>query len=340
MKLDIPDGISHFLITKIENIRYLTNFSGEEAYLIYDRQKLTLLVDGRFTTQAKEEVYKDVEVVEYKPPIIDFIHENYPIEKLAFEDSIPFSFYKKLMEKFELTPLSEIVEKERIIKREDEIKHISTAQKISEISFLETLKFIKENVTELELSAELEYQMRKRGGEKNAFDFIVLFGERGALPHGKPSNRKLKNGDVIIFDFGTVVNGYHSDCTRVVTFGRISDEAENVIRIVEDAQKIGIDGIREGVGVVDLDKKVREYIKEKGYGEFFNHSLGHGVGLEIHEKPYLSPRGEGELKTGMVVTVEPGIYLPGKFGVRIEDLLVVEKDGARDLTRIDKVFKI
>jgi len=340
MKLNIPDEISHFLITKIENIRYLTNFSGEEGFLIYDKQKFILLVDGRFTTQAKEEVYKDIEVVEYKPPFVDFIFENYSIEKLGFEDTILFSLYNKLREKFELIPLSEVVEKERIVKRENEIKHINEAQKIAEISFLETLKSIKENVTEIELNAELEYQMRKRGGEKNAFDFIILFGERGALPHGKPSNRKLKNGDIIIFDFGTVVDGYHSDCTRMVTFGKITEEAEKVIKIVEEAQKIGIDGIREGVGVVDLDKKVREYIKEKGYGEFFNHSLGHGVGLEIHEKPYLSPRGEGELKTGMVVTIEPGIYLPGKFGVRIEDLLVVEKDGARDLTRIDKVFKI
>ncbi|HDL50427.1 MAG TPA: aminopeptidase P family protein [Firmicutes bacterium] len=340
MKLNIPDEISHFLITKIENIRYLTNFSGEEGFLIYDKQKFILLVDGRFTTQAKEEVYKDIEVVGYKPPFVDFIFENYSIEKLGFEDTILFSLYNKLREKFELIPLSEVVEKERIVKRENEIKHINEAQKIAEISFLETLKSIKENVTEIELNAELEYQMRKRGGEKNAFDFIILFGERGALPHGKPSNRKLKNGDIIIFDFGTVVDGYHSDCTRMVTFGKITEEAEKVIKIVEEAQKIGIDGIREGVGVVDLDKKVREYIKEKGYGEFFNHSLGHGVGLEIHEKPYLSPRGEGELKTGMVVTIEPGIYLPGKFGVRIEDLLVVEKDGARDLTRIDKVFKI
>jgi len=340
MKLNIPDEISHFLITKIENIRYLTNFSGEEGFLIYDKQKFILLVDGRFTTQAKEEVYKDIEVVEYKPPFVDFIFENYSIEKLGFEDTILFSLYNKLREKFELIPLSEVVEKERIVKRENEIKHINEAQKIAEISFLETLKSIKENVTEIELNAELEYQMRKRGGEKNAFDFIILFGERGALPHGKPSNRKLKNGDIIIFDFGTVVDGYHSDCTRMVTFGKITEEAEKVIKIVEEAQKIGIDGIREGVGVVDLDKKVRDYIKEKGYGEFFNHSLGHGVGLEIHEKPYLSPRGEGKLKAGMVITVEPGIYLPGKFGVRIEDLLVVERDGARDLTGIDKVFKI
>ncbi|RLD14841.1 MAG: hypothetical protein DRI28_02465 [Caldiserica bacterium] len=340
MKLNIPVEISHFLITKIENIRYLTNFSGEEGFLIYDRQKFTLLVDGRFTTQAKEEVYKDIEIVEYKPPIIDFIFENYSIEKLAFEDSIPFSFYNKLQEKFELIPLTEVIEEKRIIKRQEEIEYIEKAQRIAESSFLETLKFIKENVTEMELSAELEYQMRKRGGEKNAFDFIVLFGERGALPHGKPSNRRLKNGDIIIFDFGTVVNGYHSDCTRIVIFGKISKEAEKVIKIVEEAQKIGIDGIREGVGVVELDKKVREYIKENGYGEFFNHSLGHGVGLEIHEKPYLSPRGEGKLKTGMVVTVEPGIYLPGKFGVRIEDLIVVERDSAKDLTRIDKIFKI
>lgn len=340
MKLDIPEEITHFLITKIENIRYLTNFSGEGGFLLYDRKNFVLFVDGRFTVQAKEEVYKYVNVVEYKPPFTKFLSENYTIEKLGFEDTIPFSLYSRLKEKFKLVPLSGFVEKKRLVKREDEINYIEKAQSIAEAGFLEMLKTIKEGVSEIDLNAELEYQMRKRCGEKNAFDFIVLFGERGALPHGKPSRRKLKKGDVIIFDFGTVVNGYHSDCTRVVTFGKVSQEVETVISIVKEAQKIGIENIKEGVSVVELDKKVRAYIIEKGYGDFFNHGLGHGVGLEIHEKPFLSPRGEGNLESGMVVTVEPGIYLPQKFGVRIEDLLIVTKDGSIDLTKIDKVFKI
>lgn len=340
MKLNIPKGISHFLITKIENIRYLTNFSGEEGFLIYDGDEFTLLVDGRFKVQAEGEVYKGINVMEYKPPIVDFIFNNYRIEKLGFEDTISFSLYRKFSEKLKMVPLSDVVEKMRIVKREDEIHCIEKAERIAENAFLETIKFIKEGITEIDISAELEYQMRKRGGEKNAFDFIVLFGERGALPHGKPSERELKNGDIIIFDFGTVFKGYHSDCTRIVTFGKISDEAEKVIDVVAEAQRIGIEGIKEGISVVEVDKKVRDYIKVKGYGDFFNHGLGHGVGLEIHEKPFLSPRGEGELKSGMVVTVEPGIYIPGKFGVRIEDLLVVEENGSKDLTGIDKIFRL
>lgn len=343
MKLELPNDVSHFLVTKIENIRYLTNFSGEEGLLLIEKDKKILLVDSRFTTQAKEEVYEDVEVIEYKPPIENFIYENYKIEKLGLEDSIKYNFYNLFIEKFgkdKITIFKDLVEDLRTKKRDFEIEKIKKAEEIAEEAFLKTLNFIKEGVSEKDLSIELEYQMKKLGGEKNGFDTIVLFGERCALPHGKPSLRKLKNGDAIIFDFGVIFNGYHSDCTRTVLFGEHDQEFINAFNIVKDAQEMGINSLKEGLKGKEVDEISRNYIKEKGFGDYFGHGLGHGVGLEIHERPVLSPRSEEVLRENMVVTIEPGIYLPYKFGIRIEDLLVVKRDGFLNLTNLEKFIKI
>jgi len=182
--------------------------------------------------------------------------------------------------------------------------------------------------------------MKKLGGEKNGFDTIILFGERGALPHGKPGDRKLKNNEAIIFDFGTIFNGYHSDCTRTVIFGNMSSDFMEAFNIVKDAQIMGIEYIKENLKGYEVDGVSRNYIKDKGYGDYFGHGLGHGVGLEIHERPTLSPRGEEDLKENMVVTIEPGIYIPNKLGIRIEDLVVVKKNGCLNLAKLDKYIKI
>lgn len=343
MKLELKNGTSHILITKIENIRYLTNFTGEDGFLLISNDRKILLVDSRFTTQAKEEVNSYVEVVEYKPPIESFIFDNYKIDKLGLEESIKYSFYNLFSQKFgpnKITIIKNFVENLRTIKNEKEIQYISKAEEIAEKSFLKTLELIKEGSTEKEISIELEYQMKKNGGEKNGFDTIVLFGERGALPHGKPSDRKLKNRESIIIDFGTIFNGYHSDCTRTVFFGNLDSEFINIFNIVKDAQEKGLDYIKENLKGKEIDKVSRYHIKEKGYGDYFGHGLGHGVGLEIHERPTLSPLGEEELKENMVVTIEPGIYIPNKIGIRIEDLVVVKKEGHINLTKLEKLIKI
>ncbi len=343
MKINIPNEVSHFLVTKIENIRYLTNFSGEEGFLLVSKEEISLIVDSRFTTQAKEEVFGEVKIIEYKPPIEEFLSSNFKIEKLGLEDKIQYSFYEIFSNKFgkeNIFVYKDVVESLRIIKKEEEIEKIKKAEEISEKAFLKTLELVKEGVIEKDLEIELDYQMKIFGGEKNGFDTIILFGERGALPHGKPSNRKLKNGEAIIFDFGTIYKGYHSDCTRTVLFGKMSEDFKRAFQVVLDAQKRAIENTRSGIIAKDLDKISRDIIFSFGYGEYFGHGLGHGVGLEIHEKPAINPRDETQLKENMVITIEPGIYIPEKFGIRIEDLVVVKDDGYINLTNLPKIIEI
>ncbi|MCX8095488.1 MAG: Xaa-Pro peptidase family protein [Caldisericia bacterium] len=343
MNFIIPDGLTHFLVTKIENIRYLTNFSGEEGFLLIDSNSMNLIVDSRFTVQAKEEVYKNINVIEYKPPIEDFLKKEFKIEKIGLEDKVIYNFYEKIINSFgkeNVLIYKEIVENLRIIKSEEEIEKIKKAEEISEKAFLKTVELIKENVSERDLQIELEYQMKIFGGEKNGFDTIILFGERGALPHGKPSLRKLKNGESIIFDFGTIFEGYHSDCTRTIFFGKQSDEFMKAFQVVFDAQRLGIENIKSNIKANEIDAESRNYINNMGYGKYFGHGLGHGVGLEIHEKPALNPRDETVLKENMVVTIEPGIYIENKFGIRIEDIVVIKDEKPQNLTNLPKIIEI
>lgn len=343
MNFIIPEEVSHFLITKIQNIRYLTNFSGEDGFLLIDSNSINLIVDSRFTIQAKEEVYKDVNVIEYKPPIEEFLSNQFKIEKIGLEDKVTFSFYEIISNKFgkeNIFVYRDLIENLRMVKREDEIEKIKKAEEIAEKAFLRTLELIKEGVSEKDLQIELEYQMKIFGGEKNGFDTIILFGERGALPHGKPSQRKLKNGEAIIFDFGTIYEGYHSDCTRTVLFGKQSDDFMKAFQVVFDAQRLGIENIKSGMKANEIDAESRNYIKEMGFGEYFGHGLGHGVGLEIHEKPALNPRDETILKENMVVTIEPGIYIENHFGIRIEDIVVINEDKPINLTNLPKIIEI
>ncbi len=205
---------------------------------------------------------------------------------------------------------------------------------IAEQAFENVLPLIKVGVSEKDIAIELEYQMAKLGSERPAFDTIVASGERGALPHGKASNKKLMGNEFIVFDFGAVYNGYHSDITRTVYFGNPTEEEILVYNIVLEAQKKAEEIIEEGLQCNFVDKVARDIIQENGFGNYFGHGLGHGVGLEIHELPRLSPKSDMVLKKGMVVTIEPGIYIPGKFGVRIEDMVVVDKSGSKILNKL------
>ncbi|MBC7195176.1 MAG: M24 family metallopeptidase, partial [Caldisericia bacterium] len=261
----------------------------------------------------------------------------------GLEDKIQYSFYEIFSNKFgkeNILVYKDLVESLRVIKKEEEIERIKKAEEISEKAFLKTLELIKEGVREKDLEIELDYQMKIFGGEKNGFDTIILFGERGALPHGKPGDRKLKKGEAIIFDFGTIYKGYHSDCTRTVLFGRMSEDFKRAFQVVLDAQIKAIENTRSGIIAKDLDKISRDIISSFGYGEYFGHGLGHGVGLEIHEKPAINPRDETQLIENMVITIEPGIYIPDKFGIRIEDLVVVKEEGFINLTNLPKIIEI
>ena len=330
------------LVTKGENIRFLTNFSGMEGYaIIRANGDCFLITDSRYTYQAETEV-KDTVVIEYQHKnLLDKISLALNgIERVGFENCISISFYDKLKSKLESIALigtENFFEELRMEKSQGEQEMIKSASQLACEAYLKTLENVKEELSELELSAILEFEMKKKSASKASFDLIVASGKRSAMPHGVASERKIKNGDIITFDFGCFYKGYASDCTRTVAFGKPKDvKAHEIYKIVLEAQLSALSKIKEGVIAKEVDSKAREIITKAGYGDNFGHSTGHGVGLEIHELPHISIDSETILKEGMVITVEPGIYLNERFGIRIEDLLIVEKNGFKNLTNLEK----
>ncbi len=338
----IKENIDAIWINNIINIRYLTGFTGSTADLLVLKEEGYILVDSRYWEQVNHEVKK------IKPVLVDgdlnlftFLKElenKGGLRRLGFESSnVVYSTWVKLrglLQNAELIPLSNWVEELRMIKTENEIEKIKKALMIAEQAFEKILPLIKVGITEKDIAIELEYQMAKLGSEKPAFDTIVASGERGALPHGKASNKKLMGNEFIVFDFGAVYEGYHSDITRTIYFGSPDEEEILVYNIVLEAQKKAEEAIEEGVQCSFVDRVARDIIQENGFGNYFGHGLGHGVGLEIHELPRVSSKSETVFKKGMVITVEPGIYIPGKFGIRIEDMVVVDDHGSKILNKL------
>lgn len=224
----------------------------------------------------------------------------------------------------------------RSVKNNEEKEKTQKAQDIAELAFSHILSFIKAGITEREISLELDYTMLKNGADALSFETIAVAGANGSMPHGVPGFNKVKDGDFITMDFGAVYDGYHSDMTRTVAVGQISDKQADVYNTVLRAQKSGLDLIKAGVSCKDVDACARNIIKDKGYGEYFGHGFGHGVGIEIHEYPALSPKSTAILQTGNIVTAEPGIYIPTQFGVRIEDMVMVTDDGYYNFTKCEK----
>ena len=218
----------------------------------------------------------------------------------------------------------------------DEIKKIKEAQRLADEAFAYIVDYVKPGVTEKEIAVKLEQKLLELGSEGRAFDFIVVSGERTAIPHGKPTEREIKDGDFVTIDFGAKVDGYSSDMTRTLAIGKIDDEKREVYNIVLNAQKKAIDNIKPGITGGKIDEIAREHITEYGYGKFFTHSLGHGVGLDIHELPRLFKGSNDVLQVGSIVTVEPGIYMPGKFGIRIEDMILITENKIENLTGFTK----
>ncbi len=332
------------LITNLKNIRYLTNFSGSTAVLLIKPEKSYILVDSRYLEQAKNEVI-DAEpiLVNSGKTSLDYIKEKKEKEKwkkLGFEGNyISYNDWLKWKNVFsdcEFVSLNGWVENLRVIKTEEEIKNIRKALEIAEMAFKKTLELIKPGVKEKDIAIELEYQMVKLGAEKPAFDTIVASGWRSALPHGRASSKEILPQEFVVIDFGALYNGYHSDITRTLFLGNPSEEELLIYNIVLEAQNRAEELIKEGISIELVDKSARDIIQENGFGEYFGHGLGHGVGLDIHEDPRLTPKGEGTLKENMVITVEPGIYIPKKFGIRIEDLVVVKKEKGEILNHFPK----
>ncbi|MDU4960408.1 MAG: Xaa-Pro peptidase family protein [Sporomusaceae bacterium] len=334
-------NLSGLLITKPENRRYFSGFCGSAGALLITANDARLITDFRYLEQAALQapgfsvVRHGSSIYETIGRLVDEMH----ITKLGFEaDFVSFAAYKLLEENLaaaELCPVQ--LDALRARKDEAELDRIRKAVAIADDAFAYILERIRIGMSENEVAFELETCMRRLGSEKPAFDTIVASGKRGALPHGLPTDKLLAAGDLVTMDFGAVYQGYHSDMTRTVAMGQASDEQKRIYQTVLTAQLTGIKAVRAGQLCREVDAAARDYITAAGYGEFFGHGLGHCVGLIIHEEPRLSPANEtGRLAANMVVTVEPGIYLPDWGGIRIEDMVVVTVEGCEVLTASGK----
>ncbi len=343
-KLKFPQNADAVLITSDINRRYFTGMKSSAGLILAFPEKAYLIIDFRYIEKARNTVTA-CEVIE-QAKTVDQIkelmkkHEAKSVAVESMEMSIHrLEMFKKSMPEYEFITtdeLSEEISRLRTVKTEYEIEKIQKAQRIAEKAFDEVLNFIHEGVTEREISLMLDNTMYKNGAEAMSFETIALAGRNTSMPHGVPSDYKVHNGDFVLMDFGAVYDGYHSDMTRTVCVGQPTDEMERVYNIVLEAQLEALSKVRSGITGKELDSVARDYIKSKGYGEAFGHSLGHGVGMEVHELPNASQRSDKAFEVNNVITVEPGIYLPDKFGVRIEDFVVVTENSCRNLTNCPK----
>jgi Xaa-Pro aminopeptidase len=330
------------IVTDLSVIRWLTGFSGSSARMIVTREKSWLFTDFRYKEQALREVTIAETVIAAEGFNAELGSGRYTLgETVALQsDNITWHEATRLIEQLHgrqrVIPVNSFFDEFRMIKHETELMNMRRAAQISESVFQAVLPLISQSATELDIAAEISYQHKKLGAEKDSFDPIVASGPRSAMPHAKPSLERFKRGELIVIDMGCVYEGYASDQTRTVALGQVSEEARNVYRIVQDAQELGVASAQCGMTGKELDAIVRGYIAGHGYAEEFGHGLGHGVGFEVHEEPRISPKGELILKENMVFTIEPGIYLPGKFGVRIEDTVVLGPLGATSLQQVSK----
>jgi Xaa-Pro aminopeptidase len=320
---NLPHGTNYFLVTNLKNIRYLVGFTGDSATLLFSARKKYLFTDSRFTEQAEKEV-KGCDIIITKKFYAHYLKSIIKkSKKVAFEsNNLLYSQYKKIrkiLPKRKFTPVSGVIEQFRLCKSKDEINKISKAAKIADKSFSEIRKVIKPGKTEIEIASNLEYVLRKNGSTGHPFSTIALTSTNTSLPHGHPGNKKIKKGDFFLLDFGATYKGYISDMTRTVVVGKANKKQKKIYNIVLKAQMDAINAIKSDMKFRDIDKVAREVIKEAGYEKNFGHGLGHGIGLNVHENPSVSARSEYKVQEGMVFTIEPGIYIPGWGGVRIED---------------------
>ena len=338
-------GFGAALITKRENVRYMSGFTGTDTCLVITGNSQVLITDSRYTEQARIQSpgWRIIESKSITPEIISQVLAEDGCNCLGFEgNDMVYKSFIELKQKLnlEMVPMDAIVEKQRIIKDKSEIEMIRKAVEIADKAFEYILGVIKPGIIEREVSCELEYFMKKIGADREAFETIVASGSRSSMPHGVASDKRIMNGDVVTLDFGAVYNGYCSDITRTIFVGEPDEEMKKVYDIVLNAQLSALERVSEGMHGKEIDSIAREYIVKSGYGDFFGHGLGHGVGLEIHEEPRLSPRSDAIMENGMTVTVEPGIYLPGKAGVRIEDLVVINGSKPEILTASNKAMSV
>lgn len=338
MKKEIIDA---YLVTSPANLRYLTNFTGTAGLALITLEKAFFITDFRYTEQASEQV-QGMTIIQQQGNIVDEIiklMESEGINVLGFEDAsmtyAEYSIFEEVIDA-ELAPASGMIEKLREQKDDGEIAIIEKACAIADESFEHVLKMIRPGMTEIEVANQLDFFMRSLGATGTSFDTIVASGVRSALPHGVASEKMIEQGDLITLDFGCVYQGYVSDITRTFAIGDPGQQLKEIYQIVLEAQLKVIEVAQAGVTGAQLDGVARDFITEAGYGEAFGHSTGHGIGMEIHEGPNISRSNDKPLNVGNIITDEPGIYLAGLGGVRIEDDLVILAEGNRILTRSPK----
>ncbi len=340
----MPENIGGALIISEENRRYLTGFSSTAGILIVTVNGSVFFTDSRYIEAARKQIThcRVEELKDFKTQIPELCRET-GIRSLGIEAERmtvdELNRYSKALGEVSLSSsrsVDKTVNSMRSVKDGEEAECIAKAQKIAEAAFDDILAQISSGMTERDIAIQLDYNMLKNGAEDISFKTIVVSGVNSSMPHGVPSDKKIEKGDFITMDFGAVYKGYHSDMTRTVAVGNVSNKQKFVYETVLNAQKTAISALREGLACSEADKAARDIIDAAGFKENFGHGTGHGVGIEIHEKPTLSPRSKETLAAGNVVTVEPGIYLPGEFGVRIEDMLLITPDGYKNFTSCNK----
>lgn len=334
--------IDAVLVVKRANVIYLSGFTGTAAYLLITGEDAVIVTDFRYKEQAELEAGL-YDVVQYQGNVAPALEQQLKlrgVKRLGFEETfLSFERYREFQNNLginEMVPMEGMVESLRIVKDDEEAERIKKAVGIADMAFSHVLQYIKPGVREIEIAAEIEYYMRKHGAKGTSFETIVASGTRSAMPHGVASEKPVEHGEAITFDFGAVYKDYCSDITRTVFLGQPSCEMKKIYGIVLDAQILSLEAIKSELDCVEIDRTARDFIEKAGYGSFFGHGLGHGVGLEVHEAPRLFPNANGRLLNGMTVTVEPGIYLSGMGGVRIEDLVIIRNDRALVLTKAPK----
>lgn len=332
-------NLDAILVMSPYNRRYLSQFTGSAGSVVITQDKALLISDFRYNAQAQEQA-KDFEFILQKgghlPFVIEVLNDN-NVKRLGFEGHLTtYNLYAELDKSFELTPLTGEIEKVRMVKSDEEIALIQEACDIADKTYEHILTFVKAGMTEMDVKNELERKMRELGASGASFDIIAASGARGALPHGVASEKVIEDGDMMTLDFGALYKGYISDITRTFSVGEPSEEMRKIYDIVLESQLAALEKIKPGMTGAEADAVSRDIIASHGYGENFGHSLGHGIGLEVHEGPGLAQKVDTVLEVGMCITIEPGIYIDGVGGVRIEDDCLVTENGLKRLTNSSK----
>ncbi len=335
--------VDAFLLNTPANVSYACGFFAPESYLVVSKQGMCLITDSRYTEDFRRKAKEPLIVKQYKNSLFKTIANTLkkgPFKKIGFESRhLSFAECQILHELTGKTktfiPLKETIERAREIKEKGEIDNIKNALAITLKTYAHIKKMLKPGLRELDIAAQIERFIRLNGATSSAFDTIVASGPNSSYPHAGITQRPIQRGEPIVIDLGVVYNGYKCDLTRTFFLGKIKPIVQKAFGIVSEAQKRAIQAVRPGIAINKIDSAARNYISEKGFGKFFGHALGHGVGLEVHESPSISKKDRRPIKKGMVFTVEPGIYIPGSFGIRIEDMVLVTDKGAEVLSDND-----